>query len=94
MEATVKIIKKHLSTITTNYIFKDETFNTYSTDIESIINCRTLTALSDDINNVEVLTPNNFLTGTTNSNLLICSIEKSGDITIKQTSEVVQIALK
>ena len=94
VEAMVKIIKKDLSTITTNYLFKDETFNTYSADIGSIIHCRTLTELSDNINKVEVLTQNNFLTGTANSNLLICSIKKSGDITIKKTSKVIQIALK
>ena len=38
VEAMVKITKKHLNTITRNYIFNEETLYTYLTEIESIIN--------------------------------------------------------
>ena len=58
MKAIVKITKKHLNTITRNHLFNDETLCTYLTEIESIINGRPLTHLSDDINDFVVLTPN------------------------------------
>ena len=58
MKAIVKITKKHLNTITRNHLFNDETLCTYLTEIESIINGRPLTHLSDDINYFEVLPPN------------------------------------
>ena len=43
MEAIVKITKKHLNTITRNHLFNEETLHTYLTEIESIINGRSLT---------------------------------------------------
>ena len=49
MEAIVKITKKHLNTITRNHLFNEETLYTYLTEIESIINGRPLTLLSDEI---------------------------------------------
>ena len=94
MEAIVKIIKKHLNTITRNNLFNEETLYTYLTEIESIINGRTLTLLSDDISNVEALTPNHFLTGTANPNLLICPVKKPGDIIIKRKWKSVQVPLE
>ena len=51
METLVEITKKHLNTITRNHLFNEETLHTYFTEIESIINGRPLTPLSDDINN-------------------------------------------
>ena len=63
------------------------------TEIKSIINGRPLTSLSDDINNFETLTPNHFLTGTVNSNLLICPVEKPGCIANKRKWKVVQVGL-
>ena len=38
MKAIVKILKKHLNTMTRNHLFNDETLRTYLTEIESIIN--------------------------------------------------------
>ena len=94
MEAIVKITKKHLNTITRNHLFNEETLYTYLTEIESIINGRPLTLLSDEINDFEALTPNHFLTGTGNPNLLICPVEKPGDIIIKRKWKSVQVALE
>ena len=51
---------------------------TYLTEIESIINGRSVTPLSYSINDFEALTPNHFLTGTANPNY--CLVEKPGDI--------------
>ena len=63
------------------------------TEIVSIINGRSLTPLIDDINDFEALTPNYFLTGTAKPNLLICPVEKSGEIANKRKSNAVQVAL-
>ena len=94
MEAIVKITKKHLSTITRNHLFNEETLHTYLTEIKSIINGRPLTCLSDDLNDFEALTPNHFLIGTANPNLLICPVEKPGDIVNKRKWKAVQVALE
>ena len=93
MKAIVKITKKHLNTITRNNLFNEETLYTYLTEIESIINGWTLTPLSDDINDFEALTPNHFLAGTANPNLLICPVEKRGGITNKRKWKAVRVAL-
>ena len=92
METLVKITKKHLNTITRNHLFNEETLHTYFTEIESIINGRPLTPLSDDINNFQALTPNQFLTGTANPNFLICPVKKPGGIVNKQKWKAVQVA--
>ena len=94
MEAIVKITKKHLSTITRNHLFNEETLHTYLTEIKSIINGRSLTPLSDDINDFEALTPNHFLTGTANPNLLICPVKKPSDTVNKRKWKPVQVALE
>ena len=94
MEVIVKITKTHLNTITRNHIFNRETLHTYLTEIQSIINGQTLTLLSDGISNFEALTPNNFLTGTANLNLLICPVKKPVDIVNKRKLKVVQVALE
>ena len=94
MEAIVKITKKHLNTITRSHLFNEETLHTYLTEIKSIINGRPLTCLSDDLNDFEALTPNHFLIGTANPNLLICPVEKPGDIVNKRKWKAVQVALE
>ena len=68
--------------------------HTYLTEVQSIINGQTLTLLKDDINNFEALTPNNFLTGTANLNLLICPVKKPVDIVNKRKLKAVQVALE
>ena len=93
MEAVVKITKKHLNTITRNHLFNEETLYTYLTETESVIIGQTLNPLSDDINDFEALTPNHFLTGTANLNLLICPVEKPGDIANKRKWKAAQVAL-
>ena len=93
MEAIVKITKKYFNIITRNHFFNEETLYTYLTEIESIINGRSLTPLSDDINDFEALMTNHFLTGTANPNLLICPVEKPGDIASKRKWKAAQVAL-
>ena len=93
MKDIIKITKKYLNTITRNHLFNEETLHTYFTEIESIINGRPLTPLSDDINDFEALKPNHFLSGTTNPNLLICPVKKPGGIANKRKWKAVQVAL-
>ena len=77
----VKITNKYLNKYYyRNHHFNEEALHTYLAETEFIINGRPLTPLSDDINNFEALTPNHFLTGTANPNLLIFPVEKPGDI--------------
>ena len=94
MEAIVKITKEHLNTITRNHLFMEEKLHRYLTEIESIINGRPLTPLSDGINDFEAITPNYFLTGRANPNLLMCPVEKPGDIVNKLKWKAVQVALE
>ena len=94
METIVKITKRHLNSINRNHLFNEKTLHTYLTEIESIMNGRPLTPLSDDINDFEALSPNHFLTGTANPNLLICPVEKPGDFVNKRKWKVVQVALE
>ena len=93
MKAIAKITKKNLNTITRYNIFNKVTLYSYLTQIEPIINGRPLTALSDDLNHPEALAPNDFVTGTTNPNLLVCPAEKIGDITNKRKWKTAQVAL-
>ena len=86
MKAILKTTKKHLNTITRNHLFNEETLTLYK-----YLTGRPITPLSDDINEFETLTPNYFLTRT--ANLLICPIEKPGDIANKRKWKAVQVSL-
>ena len=66
------IVKERNHQITRHHLFNKETLCTYLTEIESIINGRSVTPLSYGINDNEALTLNHFLTGTANPNLLSC----------------------
>ena len=79
--------------ITRNHLFNKEKWYTYLSEIGSIINSRPLTFLSEDINDFEALTPNYFLTGTVNPNVLICPVKKPVDIANKQNWKSVQVTL-
>lgn len=80
-ESYNKSDKEHLNAMTRNNLFNKETLYTYLTEIESIMDGQPLTTLGYDINDFEVLMPSHCLTGTANPNLLICPVEKLGDIT-------------
>lgn len=62
-EAGVKSVKFHLKRILGHSIFTAEEMNTVLCQIESCLNSRPLCPLTDDIEDLDVLTPNHFLTG-------------------------------
>lgn len=60
---TFKTIKKVLKWIVKDRLFTDEALGTFLIEVKSIINCRFLTAASDDINDLELITINHVLIG-------------------------------
>lgn len=62
-EAAVKIMKRHLYTIIKGRVFTYEEYNTLVTEIEAVLNSRSLTPLSNDPSDLNVLTPAHFLIG-------------------------------
>ena len=63
MEAIVKITKKAVKTVVRDSLFAEEMLATYLTEIESLINGRRLMPISDDVNDMDALTPNHVLLG-------------------------------
>ena len=68
-ESLIKSVKRALKAIVRDRLFTDEALYTFLCEIESILNHRPLTAVSDDINDYDSLTPNHYLTGTDTPNL-------------------------
>jgi len=68
-ESLIKSVKRALKAITHDRLFTDEALYTFLCEVESILNQRPITTVSDDINDFEVLTPNHFLLGYESYNL-------------------------
>ena len=64
-KSLIKPVKQALRAISTGKIFTDETLQTYLCEVESILNKRPLTPISDDI--FEVITRNHLLIGYKNN---------------------------
>ena len=64
-----KVSQACFKAIVRDRLFTDEALYTFLCEIESILNHRTFTAVSDDINDYDSLTPNHYLTGTDTPNL-------------------------
>ena len=56
-------MKRALRAVSTDRIFTDETLQTYQCEVESILNKRPQTPISDDIHDFEPITPNHLLIG-------------------------------
>ena len=69
-ESLVKSVKTVFTvlTIVKDRIFTDESLQTFLCEVESILNGRPLTAISDDISDFEPLTPNYLLIGEASTN--------------------------
>ena len=62
-ELLIKSVNQALSAISADKIFTDKTLRTYFCEVESILNKRPLTPISDDIHDFEAITPNHLLIG-------------------------------
>ena len=56
-ESMAKITKKPLQSVVRDRLFTGEALSVFLTEVESVINIRPLTAVTDDINNLEPFTP-------------------------------------
>ncbi|XP_015120964.1 uncharacterized protein LOC107043826 [Diachasma alloeum] len=62
-EAAVKIMKRHLNTVTQGRVMTYEEYSTLLTEIEAILNSRPLTPLTNHPDDLQVLNPAHFLIG-------------------------------
>ena len=67
-DSLVKSVKKTLKAIVKDRIFTEDCLYTFLCKVEAALNSRPLTAISDDINDLEPLTPNHLLTGASSMN--------------------------
>ena len=63
MEALLKITKRCLKAVVKYQLLHEDALDTLLIETESIVNSRPLISVSDDINDLEPLTPNHFLIG-------------------------------
>lgn len=68
-ESMIKSVKRALKVIVKDRLFTDEALYTFLCKIEAILNQRSLTAISDDIDDFEALTPNHFQLGSPAPNI-------------------------
>ena len=66
-----KITKKALKTVVSDLLFIEEVLAMYYTEIESLINERSLIPISDDVSDMEALTRNCFVLGRSNPSVNI-----------------------
>ena len=63
IESIVKLTKRAIKVTINDHVLTEETLVNLLVEIESIINSRPLTPLSNDPNDLEALTPNHILLG-------------------------------
>ena len=71
-EAVVKQFKHHFRRVAYDKRFTYAEFETFSVEVEAILNSRPLTQMSTDINDLSALTPGHFLIGDSIRNLPEC----------------------
>ena len=67
-ESLVKSVQKTLKAIAKDRIFTEDCPYTFLCEVEAVLNSRPLTPISDHINDLEPLTPNHLLTGSSSMN--------------------------
>ena len=68
-ESLVKSVKTSLKAIIKDQIFTEESLQMFLCEVESILNGRPITSISNDISVLKPLTPNHLLIGTASSNV-------------------------
>ena len=59
----VRLTKRALETVTNDRPMYEEVLRTFLVEVESMLNSRPVTSISDDYKDLQVLNPNHFLTG-------------------------------
>ena len=88
-ERMVRSVKTTMKVIINDQAVSDYVLLTIFTEIEALVNSRPLTHVSDDINDLESLTPSHFLIGRPNKNLQPCLVYDK-EVTFKQRWRQVQ----
>ena len=65
-ESVIKSVKRALRAISSERVFTDESLRTYLCEVESVLNKRLLTPVSDDINDFEAIISDPLLKGNQN----------------------------
>ena len=74
MEAVVKITKRCLKAVVNDRLLHEEALHALLLEIESIVNSRPLTSVSENTNDLEPLTPNRILIGQSSPNTNFANI--------------------
>ena len=88
-ERLVRSVKEVMTGLMRNYVLTDPQLLTLLTEVESIINSRPLTHVSDDLSDLEALTPNHILLGK-HRNWAYMSDVKDNDVTSRKKFKQVQ----
>ena len=88
-EIMVKLAKSALKTVTNDKPLYKEVLTTCLVEVESMFDSRPLTLVSDDYNDLQVLTPNHFLTGKATKHFSINKFPQS-DINSQKSWKSVQ----
>ena len=91
MEPMVKVKKRALKAVIKERTFTDDALYTIITEEESTVNSRTLTNVSDNIDDYEALMPNHFLLGQRSNNTPVIN-NKEVDVTLRRKWKAVQRA--
>ena len=92
-ESLIKSTKRALNVITKDRLFTHEVLYTFLCEVESILNNRPITAVSDDVNDndFETITPNHILIGESSPNVFPGEVDPSS-ICLRKKWKVTQAA--
>ena len=83
-ERLIRSVKTILHAIVKDQILTDPQLYTLLTEVESIINCRPLTKVSDDVNDYDALTPNHLLLGMHRNWASVAGVDESQCVSRKK----------
>lgn len=72
-ESLVKVTNRALKAVIKERTVKEEVLVTVTAEVESIVNSKPITSLSDDIEDFEVITPSHLLLGRSSTNFSFLS---------------------